>query len=204
MKKIDELIRYYAQNEQRSEDTVICAKLKMIRSLSQSVVDARDELMVQEIVDSFSGIVELLQDEILQLYMEMECSATQGQFADPQPLTAQECRTDKQLQEAFTAWLARESKKPLSSYTINDYCSRVRNLWKACLSDYESGGLPDYIRIQTGELLPDAPLLNALRHTQQLWEYIQIMSGDPEEKRNWANVSAALNKFCAFAAHSVR
>lgn len=203
MSKIDEMIRWYEENETRREYKLVKAKLKLIKNLFDEIEDSDDRMFMVEIIDNFSAIMELHRDVIIDKEMEMEswaagsnngntdnyiaCLVQQGGFRD-----------DKQLQAAFTAYLSGRKKKPLSSYTVNDYCSRIRNLWKSFYAAYQEGSLEEELCVNTQRIAAENPLMNAYYHIDELQCYARRMSMQSEEKRNWANTCAALNKFTEF------
>jgi len=208
MKTIDDLLRMYDQVESRKEDVVIKAKLRLINSLFQEIESSDDRLFLEEIIDSFGEIIKLQQSVIEDLNTAMDFGnppVSGAHFVQnsvtcpPQQFTGFD--NDRQLQEAFSAYLTCQTKKPLSSYTVNDYCSRIRNLWKNFYKAYQQGALPDGIQIPEDSISPENPLINAFHHGEDLDFFIMIMAEqNPGEKRNWANISAAFNKFQAFIA----
>lgn len=202
MNKIDELIRWYGENETRREYRLIQAKLKLIKSLHKEIEASDDRLFVSEIIQNFAAIMDLQQDVIADKEMELEvCAASTG--SDPFDAYMQQggFREDKQLQTAFTAFLSDRKKKPLSSYTINDYCSRIRKLWKSFYTAYQKGLLEEPVSLDIQHITPENPLINAYFHVDELQDYAQRAGVQPKEKRNWANTCAALNKFAEFVKH---
>ena len=100
---------------------------------------------MEEIIDRFSDIVELQNTVISDREMELESLAAAGSGCNTSSFIALRqdgFRDDKQLQAAFADYLSKKKKKPLSSYTINDYCSRIRNVWKSFYAEYQAGSLP--------------------------------------------------------------
>lgn len=204
MKNIDEMIRWYEQNNTRREYTLIKAKLRLIKSLLLEIEDSDDRMFMDEIIDNFAAIMELHRDVILDKEMELDswpAAVTGGSFTHNYIASLPQQNAfanDKQLQIAFTVYLARGKKKPLSSYTINDYCSRIRNLWRSFYAAYRDGTLPKELHVSLEEIQPDHPLINASNYIEDLQYYTRWMSIESEEKKNWANTGAALNKFAEF------
>lgn len=207
--QIEQMIRWYEEHGTNPEHVVIMKKLKMIKSLLREIKDPGDRVFVNEIIDSFAKIVstqqKMLEDmELLEKWREWKfCEGEPDRLADDeicfQPGGLQ---NDQQVHAAFTAYLTGQAKKPLSSYTINDYCSRVRNLWKQFYQDQCKQDLPEELIVPEERIKADCPLLNAYHHIEQLHCYASMVSVLSEEKRNWANACAALNKFLEFVYHT--
>lgn len=108
---------------------------------------------------------------------------------------AGESQNDKQLQTAFTEYCLKNGK---SSYTANDYCSRIKNLWKNFYTEYKEGKLDNAFAPCEEALRPDCPLLNVYRHADMLYRYILMKIDETDGNRNWTNARAAFNKFDKF------
>lgn len=204
MNRIDEMINWYKENETRREYTVIKAKLKLIRSMYEEIENSEDRIFMEEIIDRFSDIVELQNTVISDREMELESLAAAGRGCNTSSFIAVRqdgFRDDKQLQAAFADYLSKKKKKPLSSYTINDYCSRIRNVWKSFYTDYLDGSLQKELAENVETVNADNPLVNALNNIEELCCYAE-MCMHSENGRNWANAIAALNNFADFAAES--
>ena len=204
MNRIDEMINWYKENETRREYTVIKAKLKLIRSMYEEIENSEDRIFMEEIIDRFSDIVELQNTVISDMEMELESLAAAGSGCNTSSFIALRqdgFRDDKQLQAAFADYLSKKKKKPLSSYTINDYCSRIRNVWKSFYAEYQAGSLPKELSENVEIIHEDNPLVNALNNIEELCCYAE-MCMHSESGRNWANAIAALNNFADFAAES--
>ena len=204
MNRIDEMINWYKENETRREYTLIKAKLKLIKSLLNEIENSEDRIFVDEIIDNFSDIMELHRDVIMDKEMELESLAAAGSGCNTSSFIAVRqdgFRDDKQLQAAFSDYLSKKKKKPLSSYTINDYCSRIRNVWKSFYAEYQAGSLPKELSENIEIIHEDNPLVNALNNIEELCCYAE-MCMHSENGRNWANAIAALNNFADFAAES--
>jgi hypothetical protein len=102
------------------------------------------------------------------------------------------------MQAAFTYYLAFKAEKKLSSYTINDYCSRIKKLWKSFCEAYIANELPDEFQEGIEITSSENPFLNVSKYIEPLNYYIAMKSSVTNEKRNWANIQAALNKFEEF------
>lgn len=102
---------------------------------------------------------------------------------------------DKQLQAAFTSYCLENGK---SSYTANDYCSRIKNLWKNFYNEYKEGKLEDDLKPKEEMIDPDSPLLSVFHHTELLSRYIMMKIDETDGNRNWTNTRAAFNKFDKF------
>ena len=111
------------------------------------------------------------------------------------PVSAATLNNDKELQAAFTDYCLQNGK---SSYTANDYCSRIKNLWRTFYQAYQSGELPDELEIRKEKIQSDSPLLNAYYHADELHCYISMKVAGTDGNRNWLNVRAAFNKFDEF------
>ena len=199
MNKIDEMIRWYEENETRREYTLTKAKLKLVKSLLQELRGSEDRMFMNEIMENFSAILELHRNVIADREAELETLLPEHGSVQ-QYLTRQNSfDTDSRLQTAFAAYLSRGQGRPLSSYTINDYCSRIRNVWRSFYAQYVNSPSEEVLSVRVQKVQPDAPLLNAFHHVEQMQCYVRQKLLQAEEKRNWANAAAALNKFAAFS-----
>lgn len=192
MQEMDTLIQKYARDDNANKK-LIRLKLELINSLCDAKTGGQEDVFLQEIVKTFLEIVELQRREL----EDRENIPIQAPSL-PQGLAPAhngDFRNDKQLQAAFAGYL---SEKGLSSYTINDYCSRLRNLWRSFYKAYREGELPD-IAVTEERLEDETPLCNAFHHLDSLYFYVRKMEYAAENKRNWANIAAALNQFTAFA-----
>ncbi len=194
IKKIDEQIEWYDNNSTRKEDNYIKAHLKLIRNLSENVESSEDIMFIDKIVGTFCEIIETQRGVISELEYIDTYSA--GNIASPTTnLQTEEFVNDSQLQMAFTSYCLSKGK---SSYTVNDYCSRVKNLWKSFYEEYKNGMLPEELIIDEEVIKHNFPLLNAYHHTDELNCYISMKISGYEGNRNWANIRAAFNKFDEF------
>ena len=199
MRQIDEKIKWLEQNATRKDDDLIRVKLKMINELYKEIEYAEDRLFMDEIIETFLGIMDIQRGVIYDLQMEMESGSgyTPGQHSFVAAYTQPEegFQTDKQLQTAFATYLTSKGK---SSYTINDYCSRIRNLWKSFYSDYKAGKLPEELMVDEAGILPEHPLVNTFNHADELYAYISMKMAGAENKRNLANTQAAMRRLDDF------
>lgn len=199
MRQIDEKIKWLEQNATRKDDDLIRVKLKMINELYKEIECAEDRIFMDEIIETFLGIMDVQRGVIFDLQMEMESGSgyTPGQHSFVAAYTQPDegFQTDKQLQIAFATYLTSKGK---SSYTINDYCSRIRNLWKSFYNDYKIGELPDELVVDEAGILAEHPLVNAFNHADELYAYISMKIASAENKRNLANTQAAMRRFDDF------
>lgn len=204
MNRIDEMINWYKEHETGREYTVIKAKLKLIKSMYEEIINSEDRIFMEEIIDRFSDIVELQNSVISDREMELESLAAAGGGCNTSSYIALRqdgFQNDKQLQAAFADYLSKKKKKPLSSYTVNDYCSRIRNVWKSFYAEYLDGTLQKELAENVEIVNADNPLINALNNIEELCCYAE-MCMHSVNGRNWANAIAALNNFADFAAES--
>lgn len=204
MNRIDEMINWYKEHETGREYTVIKAKLKLIKSMYEEIKNSEDRIFMEEIIDRFSDIVELQNSVISDREMELESLAAAGGGCNTSSYIALRqdgFRDDKQLQAAFADYLSSKKKKPLSSYTVNDYCSRIRNVWKSFYAEYLDGTLQKELAENVEIINTDSPLINAFNNIDELHCYAEICMHS-ETGRNWANAIAALNNFADFEAES--
>ena len=179
MKEIDQQIDWYEQNSTGTYDDVVRIELEKINRLHDAFDDMTDDLFVREMIGSFCKIIETQRDRIAELEGELN-AAPCGGF---KPFTAAaQPQNGKQLQEAFIAYCLEKGK---STYTANDYCSRIKNLWNAFAQ--EQG--------EAGQAAKDDPLWSAFLSLEPLGRFItdKIAAGDGA--RNWANTRAAFRKF---------
>lgn len=204
MERIDDLIGMH-QEITRREEPIIISKLRMINDLYPECADSVDAMLFDEIINTFADIVQKQKDIIEDLRMEIECTSAGN--ARPRGFSHNyignpvqhggELENDEQVRDAFAHYLSYETDKPLSSYTINDYCSRIRNLWKSFYTAHQNGELPDELYVSE-RASAESPLLHAFGHVEELNCYATMMSAASDEKKNWANIGAALNKFAKF------
>ncbi len=198
MKKIDEQLQWFHRNTSRKEDHLIKANLKLINNLYEEIENSADRIFMDKIISTFCEIMEIQQDVIADLLAEAEqaagCIPPQNNFVAN--WTPEEgFYNDQQLQLAFTSYLSVAGR---STYTINDYCSRIKNIWKTFYKEYKEGLLPKELLVGEEIILPDLPLLNAYHHTDELNCFINMKMAISAQKRNWANARAALNKLEEF------
>ena len=200
MNKIDERISWYEQNSTNWYDDLVRIELEKIRALYDVYEDSTDEMFVNEMIEAFCKIIEHQRERINEL--ESESYAGTQYLADDilaeKSIPEEGFQNDKQLQEVFTAYCLNDGK---SSYTVNDYCSRIKNLWKSFLAEYTQDASSTDLKINREKINRDTPLLNAFYHTQELNYYIGKKIAESEGNRNWANTRAAFNKFNEFKSH---
>lgn len=192
MKKINEQIQWYDKNSTRKDDELIKANLKLIDNLYSEIENSEDKIFVDKIISTFCEIMETQRDVI----NELEAESWSYNDSTGYVYTNQtEFTDDKQLQEAFTSFCLKSGK---SSYTVNDYCSRIKKSWKAFLVEYQQGTLAEEIEVNEEIINPNTPLLNAYHHIEELHCYISMRIATAQGNRNWANTRAAFNKFDDF------
>lgn len=192
MKKINEQIQWYDKNSTRKDDELIKANLKLINNLYEEIENSEDKIFLDKIINTFCEIIETQRDVINELQAESGCynDSTDYIYTNQTEFT-----DDKQLQEAFTVYCLKSGK---SSYTVNDYCSRIKKSWKAFFAEYQQGTLLEEIEVNEEKINPNNPLLNAYYHADELHCYISMKIAESEGNRNWANTRAAFNKFDEF------
>lgn len=189
MKNIDEQIKWYEEHATRKEDDLITENLNLINGLYEKVEYSEDKIFLDKIIATFCEIIETQREVIDSILIDAEGVDLYTDFSQ------KDFTSDKQLQEAFTHYCSSSGK---SSYTVNDYCSRIRNLWNSFYREYQSRLLPEELCVNEEIIRPDTPLLNAFNHTEELGCYVQINSAKSKENRNFANTRAAFNKFEKF------
>lgn len=198
MRQIDEKIKWLEQNATRKDDDLIKAKLKMVNHLYDEIENSEDALFMNEIIKTFLEIMDIQRGVIYDLQMEMESGSgyTPGQhsFVAAYIQPEEGFQTDKQLQTAFAAYL---TSKGRSSYTINDYCSRIRNLWKMFCKDLQDGKITD-TSIPEDAIRKEHPLVNAFLFSEDLIVYISKNLTCAANKRNSANTQAAISRLDEF------
>ncbi len=219
MKKIDDQIQWYKQNSNSLYDDMVGIELEKINSLYARYEDHTDEMFVEEMIESFCKIIERQRDKIWDLETENGGTKEADGFGN-QPvghgcmafaknsspknngIPQDGFQNDKQLQGAFTQYCLNDGK---SSYTVNDYCSRIRNVWNLFYKAYkgeceENERLPEELMSAVAEddISSGNPLLNAYNHIEELSCYISMKIAGTDGNRNWANARAAFNKFDEF------
>lgn len=233
MKKIDDQIQWYKQNSNSLYDDIVSIELEKINSLYDRYEDHTDEIFVDEIIESFCKIIERQRDKIHDLETESgmynmtahplglsnSTNEAESSFdfssqpfrhrfiafkstpAENNGILQESFQNDKQLQDAFIQYCLINGK---SSYTVNDYCSRIKNLWKSFYEEHQNGELPEELVVIEEKINPNCPLLNAYHHTDELHCFISMKIAGNDENRNWANTRAALNKFDEFKSSLTR
>lgn len=199
MKEIEEQIKWYDDNATRKDDGLIKANLKLINNLYNEIENSEDKIFLDKIINTFCEIIEIQKEVINDVAMAAEqgglSSAPNQQAFAVDYSDIKEFSDDKQIQNAFTSYCLGKGK---SSYTVNDYCSRIKNLWKSFYEEYKKGELPKELIVNEEEINLDTPLLNAYHHIDVLTCYVSMMIAISEGSRNWLNTRAALNKFSDF------
>ena len=214
MKRIDEQIQWYKQNANSLYDDMISIELEKIQSLYARYEDHTDEMFVEEMIESFCKIIERQREKIGDLEME----TIQGGVAS-EPMRAvlghndlsqsymayssvdgseDGFQDDKQLQAVFTQYCLSNGS---SSYTVNDYCSRIKKIWKSYEEEYRSGELAEHLSAEFPDFHCDAALLNAYEKLEVLGRFVREKITETDANRNWLNARAALNKFGDFKAY---
>ncbi len=209
--KIDDLIGSY-NNVVRREEPIIISKLRMVNDLYPECEHSSEKMFVDEIISNLADVIRLQNEMIAELRTEVDDLAAgtarpRGFSAASQTNAYMACSvpSDEALssEEGIQALFCNHlmygcGDKPLSTYTVNDYCLRIKNLWRAFYREYTEGGLPEELRVEETASL-DSPLLNAYKHREELHCYIQMTAALPEGKKNWANTMAAWRRFEEFA-----
>ena len=220
MESLDRVIEYYDKTKGNGDkdEALIRVDLKHIRDLQWCIENPEDFIFITKIIDTFCEVVETQKEMIESLrgyidelssdlthymgntqnvhnYMGNKVTSTEELPWDPDAF-----ESDAQLQEEFAKYCIANGK---SSYTVNDYCSRVRKLWKVFLEDYLEDDLPGDLRrqdvfIDEDEIDYENPLLNIFRFTAPLLKYIDKKIKASDGDRNLANARAALKKFDKF------
>lgn len=220
MESLDKVIEYYdkTKGNGNKEEALIRVDLKHIRDLQWCVEDPEDFVFISKIIDTFCEVVETQKDMIeslrgytAELSMDMtnyigNTPATHNYvankaFSTEDLLWAPDAfEDDDQLKGAFAEYCFSFGK---SSYTVNDYCSRVKKLWKLFRDDYTNDTLPGGLRKQEVYISEDEidhrnPLINVFGFTKQLLVYITKKIEVSEGDRSLANTRAALKMFDKF------
>lgn len=223
MKKIDELILWYEQNSLTAHDCIVSIELEKINSLYDRYKDHTNEMFVEEMIESFCKIIERQQEKAIELEESLRNEITANSYnseilsgsqpfghsfmtvpnlrrdnvpRDPEE-KIEDFQNDKQLQNAFTQYCLSNGT---SSYTVNDYCSRIKKTWKSFEDDYRTGKLKDNLSSKFPEIPWDGILMNVYYNIEVLAEYVKSKIAETEGNRNWLNARAALNKFDEFRA----
>ena len=225
MEKIDEIIQWHEAQADTFYDDMVIIELEKINKLYDRYTDHGDEMFVEEMIESFCKVIGR-QSEKIEYQSNLLDSFSADRAAPPssahsfmrigtlrdefmtagtlrdefltvktvpaEPLSFQD---DKALQDTFTQYCL---GKGISSYTVNDYCSRLRKVWKSFEDDYRGGLLGDELAAEFPEAPWDAVLLNVYDCIAVLGKYIEKKIAESDSNRNWQNSRAALNKFGKF------
>lgn len=216
MDKINEQIQWYEQNSTSYYDDLVRIELKKIKDLCDAYEDHSEAMFVDEMIEAFCKIIQEQRKKIQDLEAEGDFAA--DSFSNPSLFAAKgstpfaqhfmtaipqdrnashngDFGNEKQLQEAFTAYCLNKGR---SSYTANDYCSRIKNLWKTFYAECQSGELPEEMTANEENVQPNSPLLNAYHHTAELHCYVSMQVATSSGNRNWLNTRAAFNQLDRF------
>ena len=221
MKKIDELILWYEQNSLTPHDCLVSIELEKINSLYDRYKDHTNEMFVEEMIESFCKIIEKQREKASELENnlknEINTSCYDNDiFSGNQPFghnfmtvpnlrrdniprdpeeKIEDFNDDRQLQNMFTQYCLSNG---ISSYTVNDYCSRIKKTWKSFEDNYKNGSLKDNLASKFPEIPWDGVLMNVYYNIEVLAEYVKVKINETEGNRNWLNARAAINKFDEF------
>lgn len=208
MERLEKLIQWYENNTTSNYEELICKELKVINDMFDELDDLEEKLFIDKIIRIFCEVLENHHDKIDSLEGMIEHltynSNKQQNFVPVYAPQMEGFETDEQLQKAFTYYLTHEVKKPLSSYTINDYCSRIKILWKTFYDAYKNQELSQNLRVMEEQVTPDEPLLNVYNHLREICDYIHFQIEKEKDNKNWINARAAFNKFQEFAINTLR
>ena len=202
MQKIEKQIQWYKQNSNSLYDDMVSIELEKINSLYDRYEEHTNEMFVEEMIESFCKIIEKQREKINEL--EYESANDEIIAFSSQPvghsfinvLNNQEgFQDDKELQFAFTQYCLRNGT---SSYTVNDYCSRIKKIWKSFEDDYRNGKLSGELSDMFPEVPWDGVLLNVYENIDILGKYVKEKIDETNGNRNWLNARVALNKFDEF------
>ena len=192
MKKIDEQIKWYEQNSNNPYNSMVSIELEKISRLYNNYQDHTNEIFVEEMIESFCKIIERQRERIAML------ETNNAIPRDPEEVTYNYqdlLGDDEKMQEAFIQYCIAGGR---SSYTANDYCSRIKSLWKSFERDFRAGGLDDNLAKSFNEVPWEGDLLNVYENVDYLKEYIEQKINTTNANRNWLNARAALKKFGKF------
>jgi hypothetical protein len=196
MQKIEEQIELTLEQANSTWEDLMVADLKYADDIYEIISRHYDTdlELADEIIDIFCNIMNRLRDRIIRHENTLEDMATNlKELDDDIPLEtvyAEDFEEDIEVYRAFEQYLTQEVKRPLSSYTINDYCSRIKILWNTFCEEKQE------------KQNTNNPLLQAFRNVECLRGYLERKIGEDKENRNLANAKAALNKFSEFEIYS--
>ncbi len=206
MNKINDLIAWYQENSARKEFDYIEAHLNLVNNLFNKMDNFEDKMYIDKIIDTFCEIVKMQGEVIKELEIEnIPYDNDEDNYTTPNPnkdflfnnyigYYSSEYTDDRYLQNAFTNYCLEMGK---STYTINDYCSRIKTLWKIFYNEYEQGNLKN-TQLNTDKVKFDAPLINVYNNIEAINKFIISKNDEAQISRNWANTRAAFNKFYKF------
>lgn len=196
MKKIDDLISSFSDIT-RKEEAIIVGKLNLIKQVYGECENSEDLIFFNEIINSFADIIEYQKEMVDDLKNEIDyMNYLEYCKQENTNKSVSEFTTDQEMQTAFYNYFTTSAPKKLSSYTVNDYLSRIRNLWNLYYNDAEAPN--NDVRINRELIKENSPLINAYNHLDGLQAYVNFIGAKTEEKKNWANIASALNKFTEF------
>ena len=192
MQKIKEQISLTIDQANSTYEDLIIAILKYTDDLYEIIGrdSVGDKEYVDRVIEIFSVIMNRQRRQILELENKYEnmflISDKSNDCASASAPYMKEFASDEDVYKAFEYYLMNEVNKPLSSYTINDYCSRIKILYSV-LQDNS----------MNGQAL-ETPLLDAYHNLREVQLQLNRRIETDKENRNLANARAALNKFGEF------
>ena len=214
MKKIEEQRQWYKLHSNSPYDAIVGLELDKIIGLYCMYEDHTNEMFVNEMIESFCKIIEKQREKIDAIEARSANGfasqplghsyvAAQSAYRDNKPAPAPEAeymlqegfQDDEQLQQAFTQYCLSNG---VSSYTVNDYCSRIRKTWRTFEDEHRRGKLKEELAVQYPDILWDGILLNAYDCIEVMGLYILEKIAVTDSNRNWLNARAALNKLYEF------
>ena len=201
MKQLDKQIKWYEKKWKGFDKQAVLEELETINEL-YDITDFDNNNLVEKVITNFCEIIEEQREKIHELEMKIENEerifSRQHNFIAFNMTQNKNFESDEQLQKAFQHYLTHEVKKPLSSYTVNDYCSRIKNFWNMYYDSYKEDGLPEQLFPTEEDIIQGQPLLNAYRHVYCLQGYVGLLIFMDEENRNLTNAKTAFNKLEEF------
>ena len=215
MIEFDKINQLYAKYQEQGKEIFVHEILKAfynIIEIQRETIEAiprfaSDEADVDKIISAFCNMIKTQRELICCLEQEDENLFDHSAFMEQpwlhgytanMPNIADESKAgfqnDEQLQNAFTAYCLNDGK---SSYTANDYCSRIKSLWKNFYNEYEENSRDGYNFIEE-KIIPNSPLLNVYNQAEFFFTFIEKKIIETDGNRNWTNARAAFNKFDEF------
>jgi hypothetical protein len=195
MKRLEEMISWYENDAKNMYNDMIITDLEMMNNLYERVAGFEGKMIMDRMINAFCTILDIEHEKI----SKFNQNTNANEVYEPK---MEDFNNDEELHTAFAYSLSKNEKSQLSSYTINDYCSRIKKSWASYYEDYTTGKYPPPgykgPEIVLKNVSENNILLNAYHNIQDLTDYTEHQVNADRSDRNWSNARAAVKKLAKF------